>query len=211
MPKTLSTPSYKIILPILTCQARVSIIGRTLTDLKGHRFMKNLPLIPILYGKNNNKEGYDIPSILLHWTRAIAMLLLFGSAFLRTKENGLTHFHVNVGIFSIALFTFCLIWRLAQGFPKPLPAWKPYETFLGRGAHLSLLFLPFLVACTGLGLILSPRHTPVNEFFKSLHEPLAFLVLFVVIAHILASLKHAILNKDGTLRRIIYPNKKKSS
>ncbi|WP_439596534.1 cytochrome b [Falsiroseomonas sp.] len=163
--------------------------------------------------------------IVLHWTMAavIAAAWLLGSlmedlARGPDRATGLA-LHVLLGLGVLALLLPRLIARLAGPSLPPEPGETRWEHRLAAAAHLALYALMLLVPLAGLATALSARApVPVlglfelpnlwaglgqRKLFEGAHEMLANLLLGVVVLHVLATLYHAVIRRDGVAGRMI--------
>jgi cytochrome b561 len=128
--------------------------------------------------------------------------------------------HKSVGITVLALALLRLVWRLADP-PPAMPAGTPgWERKLAAIAHWALYGLIFAVPLSGWWVSDASR-VPFKAFFflpmpdfiatdralqeaaAEVHEALTITLLFVVIVHIAAALRHHFLLHDDVLRRML--------
>lgn len=169
-------------------------------------------------------QRYTPVAIAFHWLLAIAIVCSFcvglymSSLTMSPTRLKLFNWHKWAGISILALSALRLLWRLSHRPPAdiPMPAWQQ------RAAHLThqlLYALFFAVPLAGwayssaagfpvvvFGLIPLPDFVPVDkplaETLKALHKLLAFGLAAVVIGHVLAALKHHLIDRDGLLSRM---------
>ena len=94
---------------------------------------------------------------------------------------------------------------------------KPWEKRFATAAHHGLYLLMILIPLTGILMSIGSKYgvkwfgikilpgidsTPMRELFYEFHEIFGQLLLLILIFHILGALKHSIVDKDGTLRRM---------
>jgi cytochrome b561 len=113
-----------------------------------------------------------------------------------------------------------VLWR-ATHVPPPLPPGMPALQRIGaHGMHVVLYVLMLAIPATGylynsasnipvvyLGIVPLPRlidPDPVlKETFKTLHVFLNYVLLSLVVLHLLAVVKHQVLDRDGLLSRML--------
>ena len=166
---------------------------------------------------------YSIPSIALHWTMAIAI----GGAWLLgtlidefprgAPRVSATGTHVLLGLTVAALIVPRILARLSGGAPRTAaPEW---ERRLAVAVHLLLYALMVALPLTGIGLAMSGRNpvpvlglfdipslpalTPFRGALGGTHELLANLMLGTVALHLLATLWHALVRRDGVWRHML--------
>jgi cytochrome b561 len=130
--------------------------------------------------------------------------------------------HASLGLSLLALVVLRCLWRLANGFPNPAGDHKWWEVKAARAVHLALLGLIFLLPIAGwtslaaggqevsfLGLAalpeVIPRSETLEEVAEGVHEFAANFLMLLVLLHVAAALKHQLVDRDGTLRRMIVP------
>lgn len=125
--------------------------------------------------------------------------------------------HKSVGITLLALIAFRLFWRLTHR-PPALPATlKDLERKLATAGHHSLYLLMFLVPLSGVIMALYSKYgiswfgiqllegldnKVVRENFAEVHEVVGIIMLLVIGLHIAGALKHKLIDKDDTHKRM---------
>ena len=163
-------------------------------------------------------NGYSGLSIALHWIAAIAVVLLFVT---HEGDRGSTQYAIHVGLGS--LLGLAVLWRVLRrplrGFaPKPdqpvllnlvstLVLWAMLPAMLA--VFLTGYFLPWSVGAPLdiLGLIEIPsplaRSRDLHEAIEEIHDFAGHALVPLVILHVLGALKHAIIDRDHVLQRMI--------
>ena len=178
----------------------------------------------------DSENGYGRISILLHWLAAITMIALFvlGQAAEDASDSdrkALLGLHISIAISMYLILVGRIGWRLFNGRPrvliqqsKPLMLlahWIPI--ILLAGLALMLLSGPIMVWSKGypiniFGLISLPsplgKMETLHEAMEALHKLGAKLLFFAFILHMLGVLKHLIIDRDNTLKRMVVPSKK---
>jgi len=177
----------------------------------------------------NTEHTYGWISIALHWLVAIAVFGMFGLGLYMVEltyydawYKGSLDLHKSVGILLAVTVTARLIWRLMHPSPKGLSD-NSLENFAGHFAHFALYALMFALFITGY-LISTADGRPIDVFglfsvpatltgdnqediAGEIHEWLAWGLIALVALHALAALKHHVVNRDSTLKRMIRPLK----
>lgn len=125
--------------------------------------------------------------------------------------------HKSVGITLLALIVFRLFWRITHR-PPALPATlKDLERKLATAGHHSLYLLMFLVPLSGVIMALYSKYgiswfgiqllegldnKVVRENFAEVHEVVGIIMLLVIGLHIAGALKHKLIDKDDTHKRM---------
>ncbi len=174
----------------------------------------------------DSRQAWGSVSIALHWASAAVVLATLGiglgfDSLERTPlEAAARTVHESLGLTVLALTALRLMWRLAN--PRPAadvgkPAW---QVAAARAVHLALLGLIVALPLSGwamlsvgghpigwFGLVtLPPLLAPdpaLRHLTHQLHETLAYGVLGLVVVHVAAALKHHLVDRDGTLRRML--------
>jgi cytochrome b561 len=136
------------------------------------------------------------------------------------RELALLANHKSVGITILAVAVLRIIWRFRYT-PPALPAAMPrWQTTASSISHWSLYALLFAVPVTGwlmssasaysvswFNLFQLPDFVAPNpelkDMFEETHEVLAKLLLVIASVHVGAAVKHAVVDKDGVLQRMV--------
>jgi cytochrome b561 len=177
---------------------------------------------------------YSSISKLMHWLMAVLILLMFGvgywmvdltyySAWYKTAP----HYHKSVGVVLALLLLVRLgtIWRVGK--PAALSSHSRWEQWLAKLTH-SLLYL-LLIAIMLTGYLISTEDGRGIEVFNwfvlpglgelfagqadiagDLHEWFAYSLMALVLLHAAGAIKHHLLDKDATLRRMWWSQTKNS-
>lgn len=169
-----------------------------------------------------------LTTITLHWLIALTILGLcaLGIYMVRTESWGLFYWHKSIGLMLFAFILARLVWRLKQGLPPPVRENARWEHLASQGAHWLLLAATVALPVTGMmysglgghgfgifGLEFMASHyvagqpVPVNaglsDLGQALHSWIGYGLLGLVALHVAAALKHHLIDKDGTLRRML--------
>ena len=178
------------------------------------------------------REDYTTAAKVLHWLIALADLRhvpsgLDDGGLFRHPEIQAVNLHKSLGITVLALMTLRLVWRsfhAAPALPGSVPRRERIAAHLG---HLALYAALFLMPLAGWAMIsasdkpsvlfgytafplipwlseLPPDQKKVTaEIFESVHEFTANVLLFLIVIHVAAALRHAFVLKDGILSRML--------
>jgi len=172
------------------------------------------------------KTGYDGLTILLHWTTALLVVILFGLAQtwnLLERGTPLRHIlqslHVSLGLVFTAVLVARLLWRAIAG-RKLVQMSSGFAGFAAKAMHY-LLYLLLVVegalgwnfrwaagdplSLFGLFSIPSPISFKVEQrhAIATAHNWVAISILLLAGAHALAALFHHYALKDGILSRMV--------
>ncbi|WP_396329825.1 cytochrome b [Burkholderia anthina] len=170
---------------------------------------------------------YTQTAIALHWLIALLIVCGFALGWVMTDIPGFTptklkyfSWHKWIGVTVFALAVVRVLWRATHAAP-PLPGNTPaWQRAVSHGVHILLYVLMLVIPVTGylyssaanipvvyLGIVPLPRlidPDPVlKETFKTLHVSLNYILLALVSLHVLAAIKHQVLDRDGLLSRML--------
>jgi cytochrome b561 len=169
---------------------------------------------------------YDGVTIAFHWATAILVLALFASILTADYaprdwhwHHTLENFHVGLGILFAAVLIGRLGWRITLG--RILPAADHgIQDIAAKTVHVALYGLLLLQMSLGFltrwfqgeefsffGLFTMPPLFPVDrdfgELLESIHNYVAWIIIFLAAGHAVAALGHHFITGDGVLRRML--------
>lgn len=175
----------------------------------------------------NSVHGWGLPSILLHWLSAVLVVSLFVLGWWMT---GLGYYdrwyqlgpwwHKSLGLTLLGLTLLRLAWRLMQ--PTPEAHGVSWERVLAHAGH-GLLYVLLLTVMVSGYLISTAEGQGISVFgaFEvpallsdlprqatlagEVHWYAAWALVVLAVGHTLAALKHHILDRRDTLRRMWWP------
>ncbi len=125
--------------------------------------------------------------------------------------------HKSLGITIFALILVRIFWRITHKPPAMLTTYKPIERKVATGTHHLLYLLMIAVPVAGLvtgitskyGLkwfgiefIAGTGNQALHNLSGEAHELLTFVLLALIILHFVGALKHKVIDKDGTMKRM---------
>lgn len=176
----------------------------------------------------NHRDGYGLVQIVLHWSIALAILVLLPLGLWMT---GLDYYdpwyrrapdiHRALGILVALLLLARLTWRLSAPVPAPL-APDRVQRRLARVTHALLYLLPIAMVLSGYLLSTADgRAVDVFGWFEvpatlhgidgqediagDIHFALAMALIGLLLLHVAAALRHHFLLRDRTLVRMLRP------
>jgi cytochrome b561 len=170
---------------------------------------------------------YTAVSVVLHWLLAGAIAGVFAIGLYMTglslspRRFVFFSMHKWAGVCILAMSAIRLLWRLAHPPPELLPM-KPWQRRGAHAVHGMLYGLSFVVPLMGwaysnaaghpvvlFGFLPMPAFVPVDKelavAFKIWHHWLAYAMAALVAGHMAGALKHAVIDRDTTLRRMAIP------
>lgn len=176
----------------------------------------------------NTESRYGAVTKLLHWSVAG---LICGLVWLGWYMVGLTYYdawyndslawHKALGIVAFALGVSKIVWALCSRPPAHVAARKRWERFAATIVHALLYAMMVLIPVTGYlvstsegegvdlwGLVTVPSVIVAGDTLRDLaieaHYWCGYAVAVLALVHAGAALKHQFLDRDGTLRRMLW-------
>ena len=125
--------------------------------------------------------------------------------------------HKSIGLTTLMLIVLRMYWRFTHRPPTFLNSMKLWEKRLAKATHHALYLLMFLIPLSGIIMSAGSKYgikwfgikvlpgfddKAIRELFHEFHEIFGLLLLLLLIFHTLGAIKHSIIDKDGTLRRM---------
>ena len=174
---------------------------------------------------NTATQRYTGPAIAAHWIVALLILAAWPLGVymhelpLSPTKLKLYSYHKWIGITVLLLFVPRLLWRITHRPPAalPMPAWQHK---IAEATHHLLYLLMVLVPLSGwlmssakgfqtvyFGVLPLPdlvaKNDDLGHLLKEVHEALNFGLLTLVGLHVAGALKHHLIDRDATLRRML--------
>lgn len=173
----------------------------------------------------DTRMKFSTPTILFHWIIAIAIIGLVAVGIWMTdlpkgEWRGTVYgWHKLVGTTVLMLAALRILWRWKNGLPVPLGNYPQWQKSAAHAVHYLLLLATVLLPVSGalssygagygvpvLGLytIKSAEKIPwMADLFHFLHAWAGWVLAGVIAVHVAGALKHHVLDKDGTLSRML--------
>ena len=144
-------------------------------------------------------------------------LITWGVEEEQSQRSFYFNLHKSVGLSLLMLIVLRTYWRFTHRPPAFLNSMKLWEKRLAKATHHSLYLLMFLIPLSGIIMSAGSKYgikwfgikvipgfddKAIRELFYEYHEIFGLLLLLILILHILGAVKHSIVDKDGTLRRM---------
>lgn len=170
-------------------------------------------------------------TLALHWIVAIMMIaLLTTGLYMETTETlALYPWHKSFGVLIILFVVLRVLWRIKNGWLSPVSNYTKVEKILSKVVHYLLIIGTVLMPLSGFmmsamgghgvaffGIELFARNPdPINprevialnagiaKFAHTLHGLGGNILIAGVVLHIAGAFKHHVMDKDGTLRRML--------
>lgn len=170
---------------------------------------------------------YSRTAMALHWAIALLVICtiplgLFGASSESAAAQTATNTHKSIGILILALTLVRVGWRLGHK-PPPLPdTMKPVLRWIAKATHVLFYVLLLVLPLSGwwMSSAVPERHPfgygffdvpflPVPRGFASagpahfVHVNLGFLMIGLVVLHVLAAIKHLLVDDDDVVARML--------
>jgi cytochrome b561 len=175
----------------------------------------------------NASPHYTRTAVAMHWLFGLALLGQIAFGFLldaiasrgTPARAGTVNLHKSFGIVLAALLVARLAWRLSH----PPPVWPvtmaPWERRAARQVHRAMYVCMLLMPLSGyvasnfsrFGVRFfgfawppwGPEAPQVYAVFNGVHIATAYVFCALIAGHVLAALKHALVDRDTVLSRIL--------
>ena len=167
---------------------------------------------------------YTPLAVLLHWTLAVLIIGMIGLGwYMQSLEKGPVAgwyfgLHKSIGLVIAPLVLLRLLWRLGHP-PAPLPASvAPWQARAARASHWLLyacmVAMPVfgiaggLFSKSGIAFFGTPlprvfsENRDLSEVFYGAHVFTSWILVALIVLHVLAGLKHLLIDKDGVFQRM---------
>ena len=170
---------------------------------------------------------YSAPAMALHWLIAIGIIGGFALGLVMTGIPGFTiaklkyfSWHKWIGVTVLLLVMLRVVWRATHTPPPLPPGTGRLSTIVAKATHFLLYVLMVAVPVSGylyssiagiqvvyLGLLPLPtlvgRHPEWRETARNVHVYLDWTLAGFVVLHLLAVIKHQVLDRDKLLSRML--------
>lgn len=174
----------------------------------------------------DTKQKLSPLSITLHWLVAIGMIgMIFYGQYIEDLPGGPDKWegiglHKSIGMILLVLIVLRVLWRIANKLPQPLSDAPKWQENAAVAAHMLLLLGTLLMPISGLMMSIGGGHSVavfgweviagsedkikwLGGLGHEIHEWSGKILLALIALHVLAALKHALLDRDGTLARML--------
>lgn len=170
-------------------------------------------------------QHYPAPAMVIHWVTALLVLtalplgIYMSDLSLSPFKLKLIAYHKWIGVTVLLLFVPRLLSRLTQPHPSSVagPDWQRKAAAMTHGVlYLLLLAIPvtgwLMSSAKGfpvvyLGLVSLPdlvaKDAALGDLLQSVHATLNYLLIGLLALHVVAALKHHLLDRDETLIRML--------
>jgi cytochrome b561 len=176
-------------------------------------------------------DKFATATVVLHWLVGISIigLLAVGIYMEETKAYALYPLHKSFGVLIFFVAVARILWRIGNGWPVPAGDHQRWEHLLARAIHWLLIIGTVLMPISGFLMsslgghgvavfgfeLVPPNPDPANpdkvvahnEMLAGLshqvHGAAGVTMIVALLLHVAGALKHHVIDKDGTLRRML--------
>lgn len=177
----------------------------------------------------HSSQTYSGTAKFLHWVIGVTIITLIcvgiymanidfdGDGGVRSQLYGL---HKSTGIVVLGLMVCRVLWRTFTTYPASNTVHKKWEIILSKLVHGVLYIMAFSMPLSGwamsssygstvsvYGLFKLPplvkENPPMGETWAVIHEFGGYALIAVIVIHAAGALKHHIIDRDDTLRRML--------
>lgn len=175
----------------------------------------------------NTRAGYGWAAIVLHWISAAGVIVLYltgeqmEEAANRAAELAARAQHVSIGLLLFTFLAARLLWSASQVRPDALETRKPFRFIAEAVQFLFLAMIAIQILSGPLVIWSNARPLQVFDWFaiaspfpakvewlhegaETVHKLTANLFWPLLGLHVLGALKHLIVDRDATLRRMLW-------
>ena len=175
----------------------------------------------------SRENAYNFTSVLFHWLTALwivsmlAVGIIFHElSFLHPWRYALETAHIIFGVIGFFFFVVRVGRRFRNGF-KHHPNHHLAERLLARSNQYLFLVLLLIVPVSGVVMVIANGYEfpgglflPASDFFYQFapaaswtHEVLTKTLSVAILLHVAGAVKHALIDRDGTLMGILKPKR----
>lgn len=176
----------------------------------------------------NTDTAYGSVSKTFHWVISVLVILLLivGLWMTGLEKNEfrwtIYDLHKSFGLLVLFLMVLRTSWMLSNPKPLSMPHSKFWERIAEKSVHWIFYVVLFLMPISGWIMSTASDHIPrffglfslpapfvtvgneqLAELMEDTHEALGYFLIFLIVIHVLAALKHHFIDKDEVLRRML--------
>ena len=175
----------------------------------------------------NSQDRYGVVSRALHWLMALLLIALFAVGWYITEISYYNPWyklsfdlHKSFGMVALLLGILRIGWIIYNPAPALPETMEPWAQLAAKGGHYALYLMMLLIPVSGYlistadgqGIIvfdlfevpaLLPPVKGMEDLAGWAHYLLAFGTAWLVLAHMIAALKHQYVDRDGTLDKML--------
>ena len=168
-------------------------------------------------------------TVVMHWLVGLSFMTLIAVGMYMSEYEvwSLYPIHKSVGVILFVFILYRVIRRIKRGWPKPVSQYQKHEVLLSKLVHWVLIIGTLMFPLSGMIMSLAGGHgiavfglelvasnynaageaIAINEQMAETgyetHVILGKVMLVAIGLHIVGALKHHIIDKDNTLKRML--------
>jgi len=174
----------------------------------------------------NTETRYGLIAKVLHWGSALTVVGLFAAGYWMVDLSYYSswyktapHWHKSIGILLLIFTVFRLLWRLIDTKPLVIESHSNVVQLASKMGHFALYALLFVLMISGYLISTADGRSidvfnlfsvaALGELFSDqadiaglVHEYVAYSLIALSLLHGLAAIKHHVIDKDETLKRM---------
>lgn len=132
----------------------------------------------------------------------------------------LMFWHKSIGATILLLAALRIFWRIKEGWPSPVSAYAAYEVVLAKLTHWLLLIGTLAMPLSGITMsqaagrpvsvfklfnlpTVVPESKLIGGIANEIHGIGAWVLIFAIVLHVIGALKHHVVDRDATLKRML--------
>jgi cytochrome b561 len=175
-------------------------------------------------------QKFKLHTILLHWIVGLGMIgmIVVGLYMTRFGDYGLYPIHKSIGVILFVIIMIRVVMRVIEGWPTNISTGKLWEHKLARVVHWVLILGTVALPISGVMMSYFGGHgvsvfgfeildnnkdpetgraSPINMTLgrvgSQAHTYVGYVLIGAIILHVAGALKHHVMDKDNTLRRML--------
>ncbi len=175
---------------------------------------------------SDTREQFSPLTIAFHWAVGITIICLLAVGLYMTDlpkgewKSELYGYHKLAGTTVFMIAAFRVLWRWMNGMPVPATDYPAWQHTLATAVHYCLLIATVAMPLSGAALSYGHGHPiPILGLFNIgppakeipwlgdggsfIHYWAGWALIGIISLHVIGALKHHLMDKDGTLRRML--------
>ena len=174
---------------------------------------------------SDGPKTFGLASRLNHWVIAVTMIGMLISGLVMAHGpfeleivGAIRDWHKPIGVLVLDYGLWRIGWRVGQGFPKAASVMPRWQAVTSRLTHWALLATVLVMPISGIAMsfyngravsafgLIIPAQDKIERIANaagSAHHFAAFALIGLLALHVGAALKHHLIDRDSTLRRMV--------
>lgn len=166
------------------------------------------------------KHSLSTPTIIFHWLTGLTFLTVLGLGLgLDLLPDGTMGIHKSLGIIVFVIAALRLLWRFREGSISSVSKMTKIQSIAANATHHLLLLATIAMPLSGIlmsigggraidifGLVIITAGDKIawlGSLSNIIHTSAVNLVILALVLHVAGALKHQLIDKDGTISRML--------